>query len=32
MKNPSLKGIWATVGLISALCVVLLGVSIVEAP
>ena len=32
VKNPSLKGIWASVGLISALCVVLLGVSIVEAP
>jgi putative copper export protein len=31
-KNPTLKGIWATVGLVSGLCVVLLGVSIVEAP
>ena len=32
VKNPALKGIWAAVGLVSALCVVLLGVSIVEAP
>lgn len=32
VKNPSLKGISATVGLVSALCAVLLGVSIVEAP
>jgi putative copper export protein len=32
VKNPSMKGIWATVGLVSGLCVVLLGVSIVEAP
>jgi Copper resistance protein D. len=31
VKNPALKGIWATVGLASALGVVLLGVSIVEA-
>ena len=32
VKNPALKGVWATVGLVSALAVVLLGVSIVEAP
>jgi putative copper export protein len=32
VKNPTLKGVWASVGLISGLCVVLLGVSIVEAP
>ena len=32
LKNPTLKGIWAGVGLMSALGVVLLGVSIVEAP
>ena len=32
VKSPSLKGIWATVGLVSGLCAVLLGVSIVEAP
>jgi putative copper export protein len=32
VKNPTLKGVWASVGLVSALCVVLLGVSIVEAP
>jgi putative copper export protein len=31
VKNPSLRGIWATVGLVSALCAVMLGVSIVEA-
>jgi putative copper export protein len=31
LKNPALKGSCAAVGLISALCVVLLGVSIVEA-
>ena len=31
VKNPALKGIWATVGLVSALGAVLLGVSIVEA-
>ena len=31
VKSPSLKGIWATVGLVSGLCAVLLGVSIVEA-
>jgi len=31
VKNPALKGISAAVGLVSALCVVLLGVSIVEA-
>lgn len=31
LKNPALKGFCAAVGLISALCVVLLGVSIVEA-
>jgi len=32
LKNPTLKGIWATVGFVSALGVVLLGVSIIEAP
>jgi putative copper export protein len=32
VKNPTLRGVWASVGLVSALCVVLLGVSIVEAP
>src|SRR5674476_615571 len=32
VKNPALKGLWAAVGLVSALCAVLLGVSIVEAP
>jgi putative copper export protein len=32
VKNPTLKGVWASVGMLSALCVVLLGVSIVEAP
>jgi len=32
VKNPTLKGLWASVGMLSALCVVLLGVSIVEAP
>jgi putative copper export protein len=32
LKNPTLKGIWASVGLVSGLCAVLLGVSIVEAP
>ena len=32
VKTPALKGIWATVGLVSGLCAVLLGVSIVEAP
>jgi putative copper export protein len=32
VKNPALRGFWATVGLVSALCAVLLGVSIVEAP
>lgn len=32
VKNPALKGIWATVGLVSGLCAVLLGVAIVEAP
>ena len=31
-KSPALKGIWATVGLLSAVGAVLLGVSIVEAP
>ena len=31
-KRPALKGIWAAVGLLSALGAVLLGVSIVEAP
>jgi len=31
VKTPALKGIWAAVGLASALAVVLLGVSIVEA-
>jgi putative copper export protein len=31
LKNPTLKGISAGVGLVSALAVVLLGVSIVEA-
>jgi hypothetical protein len=31
VKNPTLKAIWATVGFVSALGVVLLGVSIVEA-
>ena len=31
LKNPALKGISAAVGLVSALCVVLLGVSIVQA-
>jgi uncharacterized membrane protein len=31
VKTPALKGIWATVGLASALAVVLLGVSIAEA-
>jgi len=31
VKNPSLKGIWATVGLLSGVCAVMLGVSIVEA-
>ena len=31
LKNPALKGISAGVGLVSALAVVLLGVSIVEA-
>ncbi|HZW45732.1 MAG TPA: hypothetical protein VFF32_15345 [Dermatophilaceae bacterium] len=31
VKSPALKGIWATVGLASALGAVLLGVSIVEA-
>jgi len=31
VKTPALKGMWATVGLASALAVVLLGVSIVEA-
>jgi putative copper export protein len=32
LKNPSLRGISAAVALVSALCAVLLGVSIVEAP
>ena len=32
VKSPALKGIWAAVGFVSALGVVLLGVSIVEAP
>jgi len=32
VRNPTLKGVWASVGLISGLCVVVLGVSIVEAP
>jgi putative copper export protein len=32
VKSPTLKGVWASVGLVSALCVVLLGVSMVEAP
>ncbi|HEY5181354.1 MAG TPA: hypothetical protein VIJ07_16545 [Dermatophilaceae bacterium] len=31
VKTPALKGIWAAVGLVSALGAVLLGVSIVEA-
>jgi putative copper export protein len=31
VKNPSLRGIWATVGLVSGLCAVMLGVSMVEA-
>jgi len=31
VKTPALKGIWATVGLVSALGALLLGVSIVEA-
>ena len=31
VKRPTLKGVWATVGFVSALGVVLLGVSIVEA-
>jgi uncharacterized membrane protein len=31
VKTPALKGIWAAVGLVSALGSVLLGVSIVEA-
>ena len=31
VKTPAIKGIWATVGLVSALGAVLLGVSIVEA-
>jgi uncharacterized membrane protein len=31
LKNPTLKGISAAVGLVSALAVVLLGVSLVEA-
>jgi hypothetical protein len=31
LKNPALKGISAGVGLVSALAVVLLGVSLVEA-
>jgi putative copper export protein len=30
-KNPTLKGIWATVGLVGALGAVLFGVAIVEA-
>jgi len=32
VKSPALKGFWATVGFVSALGIVLLGVSIVEAP
>ena len=32
LKNPTLKGIAAGVGLVSALVVVLLGVALVEAP
>jgi putative copper export protein len=32
VKNPGLRGFWAAVGLGGALCAVLLGVSIVEAP
>ena len=32
LKNPTLKGIGAGVGLVSALAVVLLGVALVEAP
>jgi len=32
VKNPALKGFCAAVGLVGALCAVLLGVSIVEAP
>jgi putative copper export protein len=32
VKNPALRGFWAAVGLVGALCAVLLGVSIVEAP
>jgi putative copper export protein len=31
LKNPTLKGISASIGLVSALAVVLLGVSLVEA-
>jgi len=31
VKTPALKGIWAAIGLVSALGAVLLGVSIVEA-
>jgi putative copper export protein len=31
VKSPALKGFWATVGFVSALGIVLLGVSIVEA-
>jgi len=30
VKNPSLRGFWAGVGLVSGLCTVMLGVSIVE--
>ena len=32
VKNPALNSVRATVGLVSGLCAVLLGVSIVEAP
>lgn len=32
VKNPTLKGVWAFVGRVSGLCVVLLGVWIVQAP
>ena len=31
VKSPSVRGLWAGVGLVSGLCAVLLGVSIVEA-
>jgi hypothetical protein len=32
IRNPALRGFWAAVALVGALCAVLLGVSIVEAP